>query len=348
MTGLQMQTVQLDGVRLEYAEMGEGPLVILVHGFPELWYSWRHQIPAIAADGYRVVAINQRGYGQSSKFWHVNKYSLAELVADLVKLVAALGETKAILIGHDWGAPVVWTAAWRFPKIFTGVLGMSVPFSGRGQIALPGNPFGEHSPDAIHRIIAGPDLDFYQVYFSQLTGIIDEIEADVRSWLRDLTWTVSGEALAGIGFSLEGADPVEMIRGGALCMERGAKLKDRFLTPEKMPDWFTDDDLDIFVTALQGGGFSGPLSFYHNLQRNWEDLAPMEGRLLESPAMFIGGEYDVATWWGAEAIERAGEYIPNWLGSHVLAGAGHWIQQEKPEETNALVLNFLRQLRSGN
>lgn len=335
------------GVRLHTVEMGEGPLVILVHGFPELWYSWRYQIPVIAEQGYRVVAIDQRGYGLSSKFWQTDCYRLRFLVADLVGLVRALGEKTAILIGHDWGAPVVWTAAWQHPEIFTGVLGMSVPFSGRGQIALPGNPFGELPPHEIHSRISGPDLDFYQVYFSGLSDIIDEIEADVSRWVRDLTWSVSGDAMIAAGFSLEGADPIELIRGGALCLPRGARLRDRFATPAAMPHWFTEDDLKVFVDALHGSGFSGPLSFYHNLENNWHDLAPLVGRPLTSPAMFLGGEYDVATWWGAEAIDRASEHMPNWMGSTVLRGAGHWIQQEKAEETNAVVVDFLRRLRPG-
>ncbi|MDO8290285.1 MAG: alpha/beta hydrolase [Parvibaculum sp.] len=336
--------VDVNGVRLHVVEEGEGPLVILVHGFPELWYSWRFQMPAIAKAGYRVVAIDQRGYGNSSKFWNPDAYRIRPLVGDLVGLVAALGEMSAILIGHDWGAPVVWTAAWLHPDIFRGVLGMSVPFSGRGQIALPGNPFGEVSPHEIHLKVAGPGNDFYQVYFSALGGIIDEIETDLRGWVRDLMWTVSGDAAAAAGFSLEGADPIELIRGSALCLPHGQQMRARFATPPEMPHWLTDRDLDIFVDALERGGFSGPLSFYRNLENNWNDLAHMAGKPLTVPAMFLGAEYDVATWWGAEAIERAPEVMTNWLGSRIISGAGHWLQQEKAEETNAVVREFLEQV----
>ena len=186
--------LSVNGVRLHFVEEGEGPLVVLVHGFPELWYSWRFQLPAIAAAGYRVVAIDQRGYGRSSKFWKTDAYRIHALVDDLVGLVHALGEQQAILVGHDWGAPVAWSAAWLHPEIFRGVLGMSVPFSGRGLIALPGNPFGERPPHEIHRLVAGPSQDFYQEYFSALGPIIDEIEVDLRGWVRDLMWTVSGDA----------------------------------------------------------------------------------------------------------------------------------------------------------
>jgi pimeloyl-ACP methyl ester carboxylesterase len=337
--------LDVNGVRLHVVEEGEGPLVILVHGFPELWYSWRFQLPVIAAAGYRVVALDQRGYGRSSKFWSTDAYRIGPLVQDLVGLVAALGAQDAILIGHDWGAPIVWSAAWMHPEIFKGVMGMSVPFSGRGLIALPGNPFGERSPHEIHQAIAGPGNDFYQVYFSGLGPIIDEIEADLSAWVRDLMWTVSGDALASAGFSLERADPVELIRGSALCLPLGQRMRERFMTPERMPAWLTEEDLAVFVDALERGGFSGPLSYYHNLENDWNDLAPLQGRPMVVPAMFLGAEYDVATWWGAEAIERAGEVMPNWMGGRVLKGAGHWLQQERAAETNAVMLDFLRALR---
>ena len=338
------QLLNVNGVRIHAVEEGEGPLVILVHGFPELWYSWRFQMPALAAAGFRAVAIDQRGYGRSSKFWPTDAYRIHRMVDDLVGLVSALGEKQAVVVGHDWGAPVAWTAAWLHPKLFRGVIGMSVPFSGRGLIALPGNPFGERPPHEIHRAVSGPDLDFYQVYFSTLDPIIDEIESDLRGWVRDITWTVSGDALAAAGFVMQGKDQIELIRAGALSLKPGDRMRDRFMTPKTRPAWFTESDLDVYVDALERGGFSGPLSYYHNLENDWNDLAPQRGRMLEPPAMFIGGEYDVATWWGEEAIERAPEFMPNWMGSRILKGSGHWIQQERAQETNEAILGFLRAL----
>ena len=341
----QSRHIQAGGTRLHIVEEGKGPLVILVHGFPELWYSWRFQIPAIAKMGYRVVALDQRGYGSSSKYWNPDAYRLRPLVADLVALVKALGEEQAILIGHDWGAPVVWTAAWQHPEIFRGVLGMSVPFSGRGQIALPGNPFGDMPPHEIHEKISGPGADFYQIYFGALEGIIDEIEVDLRSWVRDLMWTVSGDAASAAGINLKDTDPVQWTRDGALCLPHGQKMRERFAAPDVMPAWLTDDDLDVFVDALRGGGFAGPLSFYRNLENNWHDLAHMVGKPLTVPAVFLGAEYDVATWWGAESIARAPEVMTNWMGAHVIDGAGHWLQQEKPDDTNRVIGQFLAALK---
>ncbi|MBI4696798.1 MAG: alpha/beta hydrolase [Gammaproteobacteria bacterium] len=338
------QLLNVGGTRLHVVEEGEGPLVVMVHGFPELWYSWRFQLPALAAAGYRAVAFDQRGYGRSSKFWQTDSYRISRLVNDVVGLVHALGEKEAVVIGHDWGAPVAWCSAWRHPEIFRGVIGMSVPFSGRGIIALPGNPFGEIPPHEIHRAVAGPDQLFYQEYFSTLGPIIEEAEVDLRGWVRDIVWTVSGEALAGAGISFAGQDQVALIRGSALCVPHGARMRDRFMTPERMPAWFTEKDLDVFVEALEGGGLAGPLSFYYNLENDWHELADLAGTPLTPPAMFIGAEYDVATWWGEEAIARAGEVMPNWRGSHILKGSGHWLQQERAEETNALVIEFLKGL----
>jgi epoxide hydrolase A/B len=337
--------IQTGRARLHIAEQGEGPLVLLVHGFPELWYSWRFQIPALANAGYRAVALDQRGYGRSSKFPRSDAYRIGELVGDLVDLVRALGERQAILVGHDWGAPVVWTAAWQHPEVFRGVLGMSVPFSGRGLIALPGNPFGERPPHEIHEAISGPGQDFYQVYFGAQDAVIDEIEEDLRGWLRDLTFSVSGEAMAASGIVLDDSDPVGLIRASALCIPHGRRMRERFATPQRMPAWLGEADLDVFVDALERGGLAGPLSFYTNLENDWHDLAPLQGRKLEVPAMFMGAQYDVGTWWGAEAIARAAEHIPNWLGARILDGAGHWLQQERAAETNAVVLEFLRALR---
>lgn len=338
--------VNVRGVRLHYVEMGEGPLVVLIHGFPELWYSWRHQIPAIAAQGYRVIAVDQRGYGSSSKFGGPDQYRLRNMVDDIVALIAALGEESAILIGHDWGAVVAWTAAWLHPEVVDGVTGIAIPFSGRGQIALPGNPFGELPPSQIDPIISGPDKIFYQEHFGGMAAIFDEIEADLASWVKGITWSVSGEALAATGYAPDGIDPVEFIRASPMCVPHGAKLSDLFAIPATMPDWFNDADLEVFVDALQLSGFAGPLSFYRNMEDNWNELAPFVGKPVECPSMFIGGEFDVCTHWGADAIEQAPDHIPNWLGARIVAGAGHWIQQEKPDETNAILTEFLSSLRA--
>ncbi|AKK25711.1 alpha/beta fold hydrolase [Mycobacterium sp. EPa45] len=336
------------GTRIHAVEEGEGPLVVLVHGFPESWYSWRHQIPALAAAGYRVLAIDQRGYGQSSKYRVQTAYRIKELASDIVGVIDACGEKQAVVVGHDWGAPVAWTFAWLHPDRCRGVVGISVPFAGRGVIGLPGSPFGEQRPNDYHLELAGPGKVWYQDYFSEQDGIITEIEEDVRSWLLGLTYTVSGDAMAAAtqaaeaaGVDLAAMDPIEVIRSGPLCMPHGARLKDAFVYPEKMPEWFTDADLDFYTGEFERSGFGGPLSFYHNIDNDWHDLAEYEGTPLTPPALFIGGQYDVGTTWGAEAAERAHEVMPNYCGTEMVAGVGHWIQQEEPKETNRLLLDFL-------
>jgi pimeloyl-ACP methyl ester carboxylesterase len=347
MSTVRHSNVQANGIRIHVAEQGEGPLVLLIHGFPELWYSWRHQLPALAEAGYRAVAIDQRGYGSSSKLWDPREYSISRLVADAVGVVRALGAETAVVVGHDWGAPVAWTAAWQHPEVFRAVAGLSVPFSGRGLVALPGSPFGEVRPSELHRRIAGEGLDFYQEYFAAFGPVIAEIEQDLRGWMRDAVWSFSGGPPLPpelVGVDLSRLDPIQVIRGSGACIPRGGRMRDRFVTPEVMPAWFTEADLDYFTHEFERTGFAGGLSYYHELDASWEELAPMQGKPVTVPAIFIGGERDVGSVWGAEAIARVKEHIPEFVGTTIIPGSGHWIQQERPAETNRLLIDFLGQL----
>lgn len=332
--------LSVGGTRIYTVELGHGPMVLLVHGFPELAYSWRHQLPALAAAGYRAVAIEQRGYGRSSKFWDPAAYRIDHLVTDLVGVVHALGESEAVVVGHDWGAPVAWSAAWMHPEVFRGVVGMSVPFAGTALIGVPGNPFGERPVEAYQRELAGPGQDFYHTYWSTLGPVIDEIEADLSTWIANLMYSVSGEGLSAAGFSLDAADPITLIRDSAVCIPHGARMCDRFL-PAQPVAWLSEADLAVYVEAFQRSGFHGPLSYYKNLPADQALLAPYAEIPLAAPACFIGGEFDVATWWGAEARARASEVISDYRGETVIQGCGHWIQQERPAETNRLLEDFL-------
>lgn len=337
--------IDCNGTRIHAVEQGTGPLVVLIHGFPESWYSWRHQLPALANAGYRAVAIDNRGFGLSSKFRVNSAYRIDQVVNDVLGILDAYGEESAVVVGHDWGAPVAWTFAWLHPKRCRGVVGVSVPFAGRGLIGLPGCPFGEKRPRDYHIELAGPGRTFYQDYFSEQDGIIREIEEDLPRWFLGLTYTVSGEAVAAaVAAGNVPADPVDVLRYGPLCMPNGAKLRDAFVYPDKMPAWFTQSDLNFYVGEFERAGFSGGLAFYHNVDAGWEYLSCVEGQMLTPPSYFIGGQYDVATMWGAEAIERAGEKMSDYRGAHIIPGVGHWIQQENPQETNRLLLEFLRQL----
>jgi pimeloyl-ACP methyl ester carboxylesterase len=320
-TGWRHRIEHVNGIRLHLVEAGEGPLVLLVHGFPESWYSWRHQLTALAEAGYRAVAIDVRGYGRSSKPVAIEEYRMIRKVADNVALVAALGEERAVVVGHDWGAPIAWNSALLRPDVFRAVAGLSVPFS----------PVGDVRPSAAFRLMAGSE-EFYIEYFQQPGRAEAEIEADVRRWLLGFSFTASGDA------------PPPDADGTVATVRPGGKMSDRFRYPETMPAWLTEEDLDVYAAEFEHSGFSGGLNRYRNVDRDWEDLQWARGRVIEVPALFIGGDRDGPTLWGAPAIERFPVTLPRLHRSIILSGCGHWTQQERPAEVNAALIEFLGSL----
>ncbi len=321
--GCRSQIVDAAGTRLHYVEAGDGPLVLLVHGFPESWYSWRHQLPALADAGYHAVAIDVLGYGRSSKPLEVDRYRMVRLVADNVGLVGALGEEQAVIVGHDWGAPIAWTSALLRPDLFAAVAGLSVPYS----------PPSEFRPLQTMRAMGGEE-EFYIEYFQEPGRAEAEIEADVRGWLRDFMFTASGDAPL--------PDPSA---GTVATIPHGARMKDRFHRPDPMPEWLTDDDLDVYASEFEHTGFRGPLNRYRNVDRDWEDLAAWRGRPIDVPALFIGGDRDGPTIWGGPAIAAFETTLPKLHRSVILEGCGHWTQQERPDEVNAALIDFLGVVR---
>jgi pimeloyl-ACP methyl ester carboxylesterase len=313
---MRHSTVAANGIRIHCAEEGTGPLVLLVHGFPESWYSWRHQLPALAAAGYRAVAIDVRGYGRSSCPRSVDAYRMTQMVGDVVGLVGALGETRAALVGHDWGAPIVWTSALLRPDLFWAVAGLSVPYGARG----------ETRPLEVMRKMAGDD-EFYVEYFQEPGRAESEIEEDVRRWLLGFYWSASGDAPRGVP--------------SLALVPRGARVRDRFSYPEAMPSWMTAADLDFYAGEFERTGLSGGLNRYRNVDRDWEDMAAFHGAPIQVPALFVGGDRDGPTVWGKPAIDRFPQTLPRLVRSEILSGCGHWIQQERPEETNRLLVDFL-------
>lgn len=313
-----------NGIRLHCVEAGTGPLVLLVHGFPESWYSWRHQIIALAEAGYRAVAIDVRGYGRSSQPTNVDAYRMVNLVADNVELMRALGEDTAVIVGHDWGAPIAWTSALLRPDVFRAVAGLSVPYS----------PPGDTRPSEAFRAI-GQMLgeEFYVEYFQQVGRAEAEIEADVRRWLLGFTFSASGDAPL--------PDPAA---GTIASVPHGARMSDRFTIPDTMPAWFTEEDLDVYVSEFERTGFFGPLNRYRNVDRDFEDLAAHRGQPIVVPALFIGGDRDGPTQWGAASIAAFAQTLPRLHRSLVLEGCGHWTQQERPDDVNAALLEFLAAL----
>jgi pimeloyl-ACP methyl ester carboxylesterase len=317
-TDLHHRTVDLAGVRIHLVEQGEGPVVLLVHGFPESWYSWRHQLPAIAAAGYRVVAIDVRGYGRSSAPHEVSEYGILSHVADNLGVVAALGVDHAIVIGHDWGSPIAAASALLRPDVFRAVALLSVPY----------NPPGGRRPTETFARMGGEE-EFYINYFQAPGRAETEIESDVRSWLAGFYVAASGDAIAAPD-------------GGTMAsIPPGGQLRDRLLVPEKLPAWLSDDDLDFYVGEFERTGFRGPLNRYRNVDRDWVDLRPWNGRPITVPSLFIGGQYDGPTRWGQAAIGRYRDTLPGLVESHILDGCGHWVQQERPEEVNRLLTGWL-------
>lgn len=318
MSDLEHRTVDAGGTRIHLVEAGpgDGPVVLMVHGFPESWYSWRHQLPALAQAGYRAVAMDVRGYGRSSKPRAVADYRMVNKVADVIGVTAALGTDDVTLVGHDWGAPIVWNSALLRPDLFRGVAGLSVPFS---------PPNGDVRPLQAMRAMAG-DQEFYIEVFQEPGRAEAEIEQDVRSWLLGFYWCAGGDIVDGPNISVT---------------RMGGTLREKFVYPDTMPPWMSEADLDVYTREFEYSGFFGPLSRYRNVDRDWEDLAAFAGQPITIPALFIGGERDGPTLWGAPAIAAFERTLPELQASEILPGCGHWVQQERPDETNRLLLDFL-------
>ncbi|CAM5639965.1 MULTISPECIES: alpha/beta fold hydrolase [Streptomyces] len=321
-TVLRHRTVETPAGRLHLVEQGSGPLVLLVHGFPESWYSWRHQLPALAAAGHRAVAIDVRGYGRSSKPAAVDDYRMLDLVEDNVAVVRALGEESAVVVGHDWGSTIAATSALRHPEVFRAVGLLSVPY------APPGGP----RPTDVFGRIGGPEQEFYVSYFQEPGRAEAEIEPDVRGWLAGFYAALSADTMPARGEP----DPHFVARGG--------RLRDRFPTGP-LPSWLTEGDLDVYAGEFERTGLTGALNRYRAMDRDWEDLAPHRGAPITQPALFIGGTEDASTTWMADAIDAYPTTLPALSGSHLLEGCGHWIQQERPHEVNDLLTGWLATLQ---
>ncbi|QNP67791.1 alpha/beta fold hydrolase [Streptomyces genisteinicus] len=319
---LRHRTVAAPAGRLHLVEQGTGPLVLLIHGFPESWYSWRHQLPALAAAGYRAVAVDVRGYGRSSEPAGADAYRLLDLAEDNVAVVRALGEETAVLVGHDWGSNIASASALLHPGVFTAVALLSVPY------APPGGP----RPTDVFSRIGGPGEEFYVSYFQEPGRAEAEIEPDVRGWLAGFYAALSADTMP----AADEPDPHFVARDGG-------RLRDRF-PADSRPAWLTDDVLDFYAAQFEHTGLTGALNRYRAVDRDWEDLAPHRGAPITQPSLFIGGTRDASTTWMSDAIDAFPTTLPALSASHLLDGCGHWVQQERPEETNRLLADWLATL----
>ena len=317
MSEITHRELETNGIRMHVAEQGTGPLVVLCHGFPESWYSWRHQLAALSAAGFHAVAPDMRGYGRTDAPAEIEAYTLCHLVGDMVDLVGALGETSAVIAGHDWGAPVAWHAALMRPDVFRAVIGLSVPYRPRGPV---------RPTTAMPRT---DDTVFYQLYF-QTPGVAEaELEQDVRATIRRLAYGGSGDAPA--------RETIAMVprQGGFL----------QYMTdPETLPPWLTAADVEFYAGELARTGFRGGLNWYRNIDRSWELLAPFAGARVSVPALYVAGDRDLVVRVPGmdQLIPNLSKFVPKLRRTVMLPGCGHWTQQERPREVNDAMLEFLK------
>jgi len=311
--------VAVGGVELHLVEAGpaDGFPVVLAHGFPELSYSWRHQVPALAEAGYRVICPDQRGYGRSDRPDAIEDYDIGHLTGDLVGLLDEAGHDRAVFVGHDWGAMVVNGVATLHPERVAGVLTMSVPLL----------PLGPMAPTELFKMIFG-DGFFYMLYFQE-PGVADaELGADPAETMTRM--------LAGLA-SVDGNTDLS-----GLAAPDGGGFVDRLPKAQGLPDWLSQAELDHYIAEFTRTGFTGGINWYRNLDRNWATTAQLEGVKLAVPSAFLTGSQDPVNLMSPAAVMDG--YVTDHRFTTFVEGAGHWVQQEKPAEVNAALLDFLTSL----
>jgi pimeloyl-ACP methyl ester carboxylesterase len=322
----EFRTIEANGVKLRAAIQGEGPLIVMVHGFPESWYSWRHQLAPFAAAGFTACAIDVRGYGGSDKPHAVDAYSMQNLTADVAGVIDALSPGKpAVLMGHDWGAPIVWHTALLHPSKVRAVAGLSVPY-----FALPPAPLNQ----IFKAMFTDQGKFFYMSYF-QDEGVAEaEFEADVRGSLRKLYFASSANS--------DG-------RWGNREKPVGEPMLQGLDDPNPFPDWLSAEDIDYYVGEFERSGFRGPINRYRNFERDWALMKAEPDHTIRQPSLFIAGAQDmVLKMFGdgdVAAIEaRMRENMSDLRGVHIIPNSGHWTQQERPNETTRILIDWLATL----
>jgi len=316
----RFEVVDTGKAKIRASIEGEGPLALMVHGFPESWYSWRHQIDRFSARGYRVAALDVRGYGGSSKPSEISAYSMRNLTADVAAVIDRLGNGAAVLFGHDWGAPIVWNTALIYPEKVTAVAGLSVPYV----------PRGERSFIKLARSIYAGRF-FYQLYFQQEGVAEAEFESDISTALRKLYFAASGDAPLDALLAAKPAD---------------ARLLDGMADPSPFPAWMSEAELKVYADAFRAGGFRGPLNRYRAQEIDFVDLADYAGKPVTRPSFFIAGERDPVRRFipGLDLYQIAGAACSDFRGSVIVPRVGHWVQQEAPDATNTALEGFLGQI----
>ena len=320
--GIEFVTVANGDINIHVAVQGEGPLIVCVHGWPELWYSWRHQMAYFAERGYQVAAMDVRGYGGSSKPDEIAAYSLVELTADVAAVIDALGGGHAVVFGHDWGAPIAWNTARLYPDKVTAVAGLSVPY-------LPVGP--DDSLALWRERYTEQNKFFYQVYFADRGDEAEaELGADSLRSIRMIYYSASADGAGGF-LGDKTAD---------------ASMLDGLVDPDPFPDWASPEDLQVYGDAMAAGGWKGPLNRYRAQPYDAEQLGSRPDPNITQPAVFIGGALDMVRNFvdGLDLYDFAPLSCDDYRGTTIVDGAGHWVQQEQPDAVNAALDTFLSSL----
>lgn len=321
MSSIQHSTIETNGIRMHVAQAGSGFPVLLCHGFPETWYSWRHQMQALAAAGFRAIAPDQRGYGESDAPAAIDQYSMHHLVGDLTGLLDALEIEKAVIVGHDWGGLVVWQMSLLAAHRVAGVVGVNTPF-------IPRMPI---SPLAMMRAMA--QGNFHYILYFQEPGVADaELARDVRTSLQRIYQKVPRALVEATKGTPSGVAPGS---GGGFL--------------DRMPELGSDtcmgkEDFEVFVRSFERSGFRGGLNWYRNFERNWETTAYLAGAKVQAPALMVTAELDPVL--RPEMANGMSQWVPNLRDTILIKDCGHWTQQEKPDELNAALIGFLHGLQS--
>ncbi|MEL6829774.1 MAG: alpha/beta hydrolase [Pseudomonadota bacterium] len=318
------QFFDVNGVRLRAAIDGpaSGPVVLFVHGFPESWYSWRHQMRALGAAGYRTVAMDVRGYGGSDRPEPVAAYDMQSLTNDVAGLAEAVSPGEpVVVVGHDWGAPIAWNSALLHPKTFRAVAGLSVPY-------IP--PGDRPAIDVFRAFFTARGMFFYQVYFQDIGGPEAELEADPAATIRKFYYAISGDAP-------DGTWPPDK--------KHGDTFLHRLVEPDMPLPWLSEADVDYYASQFKQSGFRGPLNRYRNHERDHAFLTKLDDLVIYQPSLFIGGTRDlVLKMFPGDPVETMKPNLAGLRAAHLLDGCGHWTQQERPEEVNQILLEWLQDL----
>jgi len=320
MTQITHRFLETNGIQMHIAEQGTGPLVLLLHGFPELWYSWRHQLATLADAGYHVVAPDLRGYGETDRPAESERYTQLHLVGDVIGLMDVLGEETAVVAGHDWGSTLSWNTALLRPDRVRGVIALSVPYYPRGPVSrlkAARSALGE---------------GFYMNYFQKPGTAEAEFERDIRTTIKKFLYAFSGSV----------QQRVEEI----LVVPEGQGMLDHIAAPELLPTWLTEADITYYTTTLKRTGFTGGFNWYRMIDKSWELMAPWHNAIIIPPVLFIAGDRDpvVLLPSGQQQIANMQRFVPNLKARVLLPNSGHWIQQERAAEVSAAMIEFLQSL----